>query len=266
MPSTERIQVEVELKRAALAEICAELAAVHKELDTFALQYNRVIGPLETQLDDILSEIETLQGRKKTPGAGDSMNFDGAFGEDYVSVEAQFRRAMDPNAPPAPKLSEIAPAPRAVPTAGDIRSVYRELARKYHPDTTTDLAEKARLNVIMAQINAAYRAKDTDELYRLADRKPEPVETPKPEKVEDRGPTTFAEWQALFYKLDEEIAWARSEKLRIVNGPLMKLKIEWSMQKSRGRDLLQDIAARVRSDVETATAELRRLQRVSRTS
>jgi hypothetical protein len=269
MSTTERLKIEIELKRAALAEIRKELAGLHQELDGFAAQYNRQVGTLEAQLDDVREQIENLQRTK--PAVHISMDFDGLWGPGYESVESQYRRAMDPNAAPPPKLNIDKPSDNSSSSTsrkgGDsLRTLYRLLARKFHPDTTTDPAEKARLTVIMAQINAAYRAKNLEELRQLADQKPDPA-TQKPDpvasapKVEQKT-EGFIELNELSHKLDEEIAWAKSEQIRLTASPLMALKIEYSLARSRGRDLLREIADKVRADLASAMAELDALRRV----
>lgn len=248
--STEQLKAEIEQKRSELARVWAELRALRREMDDFAVLYNRTIGPLEAQLDTIRQQIEALQFQDLP-----SINLDlrSVWGSEYESVEAQYRRAMDPNASPKPKKISAKASPSATET---LKTLYRQLARQFHPDTTTDPAEKARLTVIMAQINAAYRAKNIEELYKIANRKPEPQSAPiyKP-------PSTFSELLELSKKLDEEIAWVKSEKLRLLASPLMALKIEYSLARSRGRDLLQEIAVKVRADLEAALAELKSLKR-----
>ncbi|HVO44470.1 MAG TPA: hypothetical protein VMT34_17715 [Aggregatilineales bacterium] len=260
--ATERLKVEIEQKRAALAEARADLDALHRELDGFARQYDRIVGSLEAQLDKIREEIESLMGTR--PLVNETLDFNELWGPDYMSVEAQYRRAMDPNFKATPfSKGEFAQSQTQRPGATDLKKLYRQLARQYHPDTSTDPEEKLRLTVLMAQINAAYRAKDVDELYRLSDRKPEPmpVEPPARAKALATEPTTYAELLALAHKLDDEVAWTRSERLRLGASPLMHLKIEWSLARSRGRDLLQEIAQQVRADIDAANTELNALRK-----
>src|SRR5260221_303837 len=62
--------------------------------------------------------------------------------------------------------------------------------------------------------------------------------------------------------LDAEIAWTRSEHSRVLSSPLMSLKIEASIARSQGRDLLREIAAKIRGDLDAARVELAELRRI----
>jgi hypothetical protein len=250
---TERLRAEIELKRAALAEHRAALLKLQNEIDTFARQYDRIIGPLEAQLDQIRQQIEALQSE---PLNFNSFDNGSIWGPGYTSFEesfdAKYRRPNNPT---------ITPTPRAVDETS-LRSLYRKLARKYHPDTTTDPAEKARLTVIMAQINAAYRARNMDELYALdgqGARRPTVEPAIKPMATQRKA--TYSDLLMQSHKLDEEILWVKSEHQRLMTSPLMSLKIEHSLARSQGRDLLREIAAKVRADLDGARAELEALRR-----
>jgi hypothetical protein len=248
---TERLKAEIELKRAALAEYRAALQKLQREVEAFAKQYDRVIGSLESQLDSVRVEIETLQTGPTADLHFDSGTIWGPYGSFEESFDAKYRQPQNP----------MIQTKRPTFDENTLRTLYRKLARKYHPDTTTDPVEKARLTVIMAQINAAYRAKNMDELYAL-DGKKAPGPTPPPDvtPLTPREPT-YIELTALSHKLDDEIAMAKSEHQRLLTSPLMGLKIEYSIARSQGRDLLREIAAKVRADLDAARAELAALRR-----
>jgi hypothetical protein len=240
----ERLQTEIELKRSALAEERSALKKLQSEVDSFARHYDRIIGPLEAHLDAVRQETQTPY-------------HDSIWGPGYNSFEesfdAKYRRPQDPTGP----------SPRRVVDDTTLRTLYRKLARKYHPDTTMDPTEKVRLTVIMAQINAAYRARNIDELYAIDGQKRGKirVEPPVVDQSAVRGPTYF-DLIKISEKLDEEIAWTRSERNRLMHGPLMSLKVEASIARSQGRDLLREIAVKVRADLDAAKAELAALRRV----
>jgi len=239
----ERLAAEIRQKREELAHIRAEVDDLQRELEAFALDYDRVVGSIEAQLDAVRQQIEVLQ-QAGLP----NVDLRAMMGDDYESVEEQYRRAMDPNVKPR--------RPSVFAQPDNLKTLYRKLARKYHPDTTTDPAEKARLTVIMAQINAAYREKNLEELQKFAEQPPSPPPAPNAQ-AKPIAPLNLVE---LNRQLDEEIAWANSQRIRLLTGSLMILKIECKLARSRGRDLLQERAMRVRADLEAALAELRALQ------
>lgn len=242
----ERLKIEIELKRAALAEHRAELLKLEKEVEGFAQQYAKIVGPLEAELDSVRQQIEELQSFTSFSNSG----LWGGYASFEESFDAKYRRP--PNEPIRPLKSS-----RPVADENSLRTLYRKLARKFHPDTTTDHAEKARLTVIMAQVNAAYRAKNMDELLALNGQRKEPPPTPPVPLTEPN----YNDLIKLAQLLDEEITWTQIVYNRLLNGPLMALKIEHSLAKSRGRDLLKEIAAKVRADLDAAKAELASLRR-----
>ncbi len=247
----ERLQAEIGLKRTALAEYQAALRKLQTEIESFARQYDRIIGPLEAELDQVRQQIEMLQSAPPT------FDYDSIWGPGYTSFEESFdakyrRQPSNPTITPQCRVDE-----------DDLRKIYRKLARKYHPDTTTDPAEKARLTVIMAQINAAYRARNIDELYALDGKRApvKPASIPNPASTPARAPT-HADLLAVSERLDDEILQVRSEHQRLMTSPLMSLKIEYSLARGQGRDLLREIASKVREDLIAAKAELAELRRV----
>ncbi len=244
-----RLKTEIELKRTALAEERSALQKLQNEIASFASQYDRTIGPLEAELDAVRQQIETLQTRS-------SMDHGSIWGPGYSSFEesfdAKYRHQNPPLTFPSRPVDDTT-----------LRTLYRKLARKYHPDTTTDPDEKARLTIIMAQINAAYRARNIDELQLIDGQK---FKSPKiaPPVVDATGPRepTYFDLVKVAEGLDAEIAWTRSEHSRVLSSPLMSLKIEASIARSQGRDLLREIAAKIRGDLDAARAELAELRRV----
>jgi hypothetical protein len=247
---TERLRAEIELKRVALAEERTALQKLQNEVAAFAKQYDRMIGPLEAELDGVRQQIEALQTR---PVVDHSSIWGPGYSSFEESFDAKYRQSQNPTIK----------APRSAVNDDTLRALYRKLARKYHPDTTTDPDEKARLTIIMAQINAAYRARNIDELHAIDGEKPKGQKITPP-VVEPTGPheLTYSDLIKIAEGLDAEIAWTRSEHSRLMSGPLMSLKIEASIARSQGRDLLREIAAKIKNDLEAARAELAELRRI----
>ncbi|HLY26846.1 MAG TPA: J domain-containing protein [Aggregatilineales bacterium] len=244
----ERLQAEIGLKRAALTEERAALQKLQSEIQAFARQYDRAVGPLEAELDAVRQQIEALQ----TTERNEPTSF---WGPGYQSFEesfdAKYRRVPDP----------VMATPRRIDESV-LRKLYRKLARKFHPDTTTDAAEKGRLTIIMAQINAAYRAKNIDELYAIDGQKGLSAKGKQPviDYYWPQNPT-WIELVKVAEKLDEEIASTRSEHSRLLSSPLMSLKIEVRIARSQGRDLLHELAMRIRADLDAARVELEQMRR-----
>jgi hypothetical protein len=243
----ERLRAEIELKRATLFELRGVLFALQTELEAFADEYEKKVGRLEADLEELRKEIrasqQTIHSREESIWGPGIFSFD-----EYL--ESRRKSSNEPIKPIKPTVDE-----------NEVRALYRKLARKYHPDTTTDPEEKARLSVVMARINAAYSAKDAETLRALEDQPVSQVLGAIPQRTIDPGKTSYQELLDLSHKLDDEIAWTRDEHKNLMSGPLMTLKIECSLARGKGRDLLREMAARVQKELAAARATLDALRR-----
>lgn len=59
--------------------------------------------------------------------------------------------------------------PQPLPNAADLKSLYRRLARRFHPDLARTEEEQVRHAQVMARLNALYRAGDEAGMEALAD-------------------------------------------------------------------------------------------------
>jgi hypothetical protein len=244
----ERLRAEIELKRATLFELRGVLFNLQTELEGFAAEYEQHVGWLEAYLETVRGEIRASQQAPRSHE--ESVWGPGIFSFDEY-LEARRKPANEPIKPLKPAVNE-----------DEVRTLYRKLARKYHPDTTTDPEEKARLSVVMARINAAYSAKDAETLRALEDQPVGQVLGAIPQRnTLDSSKTTYQELLELSHKLDDEIAWTREEHKNLVSAPLMMLKIECSLARGKGRDLLREMAAQVQEELTAARVTLAALRR-----
>jgi hypothetical protein len=256
----EQLYTLIERKRAVLAQQRLELAKLQAELDTFGQLYERLIGKLQDELDGVWQSIEQLQmaDQRYSMNGGSSSGNESLWGP-YGSLEEAFD-AKYRNGPHA----DSAQYSYTKVTASDkeLKLLYRKLARQYHPDTTTDPIEKQRRTVLMAQINAAYRAKNYKELRSLEldggkRSKPAAVQVEPPPSTQQ----TLNDLTAMIHKLDDEIDWVKIEHQRLMTCPLMQFKIECSLARSQGRDVLREMASSLRADIADARRHLASIKR-----
>lgn len=252
-PRIERLKTEINLKRAALTEVRETLRKLQDEISGFARLYDRIVGALEAELDGLRQQIEQLERRQHTdPQSSATSSVWGEYGSLEESFDAKYRRRVIHDEP-------ISYAKPKATNEDELRLVYRRLARRFHPDTATDPDEKARLTIIMAQINAAYRARNLDELLALEG---QGKSKPAPPQVEPLAlEPTYYDWLRIAEQLDGEIALVQSMHKMLLNSPLMALKIEASLARQRGKDLLRDTANRVREEIVAARETLSKLRK-----
>ena len=140
--------------RRRLAERDAEMAQKRAQLKAFEVRYFGQVGILYAELDEIEARIterevhlydsDAARQRAEEARQRAEESHQAAFGEGDVDAE--------PVDPPA-----------------DLKALFRELAKRIHPDLARDQAEQAYLHLLMARANYAYRHGDSETLQQLLD-------------------------------------------------------------------------------------------------
>jgi hypothetical protein len=145
---------------------------------------------------------------------------------------------------------ELPPEP---PTAADLKSLYRRLARRFHPDLARSEEEQLRHAALMARINALYRAGDRAGLEALADQAlgaelPEPAVSLEEEVrlLEERRARFESARDGLRHELEALRGCATAELLRRARAA-----------EEDGRDFFEELRVELGSRCEAAFGEVR---------
>lgn len=256
--NVERLRVEIELKRAALYEHRAALFRIQAELEAFSAEYEQAVAPIEAEIALAQKELDAAWRRRRFAGDIRYNQDDSGLGE-FSSFAEYFASRHKPKSQQS-LSDEKAELAREDESREELRAVYRQLARKFHPDTVMDAEEKARLNAIMAKVNDAYRKRNLAALRRLSGQDAESIRREDtPEKPRDLAAMDYDELRLLERQLDDEIAWARTEHEMLLNSALMRLKIEHKLGRARGKDVFGEIVAEKRqalADIRKQIAEI----------
>lgn len=259
-----RLQAEIDERHALVTDLEAEVVDLRQQIADFEKRYTRLVVPLETRLQAVREAIAELerssrwQGRSHPLGVERPQEDFWKPPEGYVSVEEQYRRAWNPTPQPADGDYVIRPQSQTRgpdPAETDIKKLYRALARRYHPDMTTDPDERAQRNTLMAQINDAYAQRDLPTLQALA-RQPGGLRPEQP-----LAALRLQELRQINQQLRDRISALRLEKAEIQHSDVMRLSIESKLAASRGRDLLAEMVRQLERDYEEALVTLERLRR-----
>ena len=165
-PLRERLQsllAELEALRDEVAQLELECETLRGELATFEVRHRAELADEHRLLQRISSVVrqlerwaELLEEAKPRQRAARARR-----------VERQRTRELHQEVRDAEDADE-APTPEP-PAAGELKSLYRRLARRFHPDLARTEEEQLRHAVLMARINALYRAGDRAGLEALAD-------------------------------------------------------------------------------------------------
>jgi hypothetical protein len=153
---------------------------------------------------------------------------------------------------------------RAVDTSAELKSLYRRLARRYHPDLARDEDEQCRAAEWMVRINALYRAGDLAGLKGLLDSAlgAEPAEEGLSlEREVALLEARCARFREVLQGLEEELA-------ELANCPTARLSREVSAREAAGLDafslLREELGERTREAYEDIPSVARALEEAVR--
>ncbi len=261
-----QLQANIARQEALLMEMEAEVLDLHREVAEFQVRYDRIVLPLETRLDAVQGAINDLQAEHRRI-YGHPLGDDNPMQDywqpppNYVSVEDQFKQTW--TVPPldvddldgssgAPKIK---PRAAANPKETNIKKLYRSLAMRYHPDLAADPDEREARNTLMAKINEAYAKRNLAGLQTLA---------AHPDSVPPDQPLAALQLQELRQineQLARRISALKLEKADLQHSDMMRLALEEKLARSRGHDLLAEIAMRLEREYNAAMARLEQLRR-----
>lgn len=226
----ERLKATIREQEALIVKLSAEIAEIERELADFEPEYDRVVKPIQTRVEalrDAVNDLETLRLQKRR-------------GAD-VSVEDLWtdlpKREMPVYDLPETDF-EFNPRPRV---REDIKSLYRKLARRFHPDLADDEDDRDRRNNLMAMINDAYAERDMDALQAL-DEANEGDDGTTPDINMPLEMLTLRKLQQQSAELAVQVQDLRYERDQLLHSPMMDLKLKVKLSKIKGRDLLQAMA------------------------
>ena len=260
MPTTpllNEIQLEDEVLalREQLARLEQEHADLRVELHDFELLYNARVGPIEAQLveaqlhiDEYKLRIELVQWRGKSLSP---IQLEAEV-EHRLRDQRERAEAIHANADIA---RSFVPPPPIDPAADlDLKQVYRELAKRTHPDLAIDEADRVIRSQRMVDVNALYAKQDLEGLRRILRQ----LETRR--LAQDETPAQrLTRLKDERLRLDAAIRHVKVEIADLNRDPLMVLKLEAALGRSRGHDVLVDTAQQMQTRLIEAESELQGL-------
>lgn len=212
-----------------LAERESELANLQSDLRAFEGRYLNVVGERYDKLAEIEKEIAKSQG----------LDLDGDAETDSLADDevgcGQNRFHSD-----------------------KLKKLYREVARKFHPDLTACPQERQHRHQLMVEINRAYETGAEERLQELLEA------GEGMEKIENSGAMS-AEMILLVRKIAEakqRLAQIESDVEEITASEIYKLKLRVENSEAMGVDLLADLVLQVDRQIKKAINRLEHLRGV----
>lgn len=230
---------ELAAKREELARLEAQLAdqelmlaSLKAELAAFEGLYLRRVGVLYAELDEWNARLAELRAEQAgTPEAK------AEAAEARTQAEEAYSAAHG-------EAAEVQP----FTSSPELKKLYREAAKRVHPDTATDEKDRARRERLMKEVNAAYAAGDEDALRRIL----AGLDT-SPDAVQGSGiGADLIRVLRQLKQIRDRIAAIEREIASLSEADIAKLKANADLAAAEGRDLLAEIAANIQGRVNVA--------------
>ncbi|MFC8699496.1 J domain-containing protein [Streptomyces parvus] len=252
-----RLARAVQVAEQALIEFEIAVETFRVEVENFSRLHHQKLGPMYARLD----ELDALIAEARAATTGDPEDERKAREARAVvmpmpGVDELFHDWMDTDglSPEAAAMLTEQPVrpPKRVRPSEEARRLYRELARKAHPDLAQDEVERQRRDEFIARVNAAYGRGDVELLKELvAEWEAGPVQPPAP----------LSESEELYARLE----WlSRRKELLTVLAKELEDGAIGSMLRIAPDDpdqLLEDIAEQLLGEVSRREAELAEMAR-----
>ena len=210
----------------------ADADRIERDLDMFAARYQKQVGTLHEQLDQLELDIAEAE-----------------LGE-------LSKQVADGRAAPAftPAASMAAPEPEPAPrfTSDAVRKLFRDVARIIHPDLAGDEHTRDRRHALMIQANRAYAMRDEEQLRRILEsweRSPEAVQGSDPAAARLRLERRLAQ-------IEEHLDTCGRDLAALQASRLYELKAMVDEAAASGRDLVAEMVRRLKRDIMAATNRL----------
>jgi hypothetical protein len=223
---------------ADLADRELRSANLRAELAAFERQYLHFVGSRYAELDEWKAQIaERVAGEQpENTRAAQAARDARARADETKSVAGE-------------KSGE---EPRKFQASPELKRLYRDVARRIHPDLTSDRDERTRRQQLMADANQAYEQGDEARLAKILT-----AYEHSPEAFRGEGPG--AELIRVIRRVSQvrgRLAEIEAELQDLLRSDVYQLKIRVEEAEKSGYNVLQDMIAKVDEQIELAKNRL----------
>ncbi len=225
----DRKREELSAVRAALAERELELADLRTQLKSFEGRYLRQVGVLYAELDEWDARIAELEASQDTSTAAQQ------------HAEQARKRADDTH---EATHGEASKAQDFQPSAA-LKSLFREVAKRIHPDFAKDDADRQHRTRLMAEANDAYSQGDAEALQRILDDYQESSESVQGEGIGAELVRIIRQ----IHQARKNIANIDQELTNLRASDIAQLKHDVEVAEQEGRDRLAELATTLNGQI-----------------
>ena len=230
---------ELAALEADLAERELRSANLRAELGAFERQYLHFVGSRYAELDECKAQIAERLAAEQP-------------GNDRAADAARDARARADETKSTAGEKSVE-EPRKFQASPDLKRLYRDVARRIHPDLTSDRDDRSRRQQLMADANHAYEHGDEARLEKILT-----AYEHSPEAFHGEGPG--AELIRVIRRVSQvrgRLAEIEAELQGLLRSDLYQLKIRVDEAEKTGYNVLQDMIAKVDEQIELARNRLK---------
>jgi len=226
------LREELATIRTTLAEREADLSDLRAQLKAFEGRYLRQAGILYATLDDLEARIAEREV--------DLYDSDAA----RTRASEARQRATDTH---TAAFGEAHEAPEFDPPL-TLKSLFRDVAKRIHPDFARDPAELKHFTRLMARANLAYTRGDIETLQRILDDHHEITSL-----IAGEGPAAeAARLTRQIHHAQRDIASLDAERAALLSSEIAQLRADAESAALEGRDLIAELAASLHTQIAEA--------------
>lgn len=233
--SEEQAALEVELAERELRS-----ANLRAELGAFERRYLHFVGLRYAELDELKAQIAERLAKEHPKNERLQQN---ARAARAAASETKSTAGEDSNEEPA-----------SFESTAEMKQLYREVAKRVHPDLTSNREDRARRQQLMAEANDAYERGDESKLTRILTEYEH-----SPESVQGEG--AGAELIRVIRRISQargRLSEIEAEMQELLRSDLYQLKSRLDEAQKHGRDVLKEMVEKVEEQIAQA---IRRLER-----
>ena len=219
---------------AELADRELQSASLRAELGAFERQFIHLVGSRYAQLDELKAQIAERIAQEQ-PGNAE------------CKATAQQARAKS-NDSKSVTGDQSPEKPQAFQPSPQMKQLYREVARRIHPDLTSDANDRSKRQQLMAEANAAYERGDADQLTKILaeyEHRPEAV------LGDDAGAGLIRTIRKIS-KAQNRVAEIENELQVLMRSDLYHLKLRVDQAEQYGHDILKEMTEKVERQIAQA--------------
>jgi hypothetical protein len=167
-----RLVVEIEVRKAIVADLQNERDGLERILTQFAVELKGRVGSLRVELNRVKRQVAEYRRRIERMRENDLLDpeqVEREVADEFAEQAAREREAEEQAAREGQRIDMHRPRPQLdAETEAEILRLYRELAKRFHPDRARTERERTRRAEIMLRINVAYSERDLIALQAMA--------------------------------------------------------------------------------------------------